>query len=134
MPMTDTRPKNRPGPPGRPFRMVGRTGPARRVVRRRRKFGAAGPPRPPPSPGQRRLRGGEAGDRHAVGRAGDVVEAELVAELDRVRIAAVFAADAELDVRAGAAALARRRSPSAGRRRSVSSVANGFFLKISFSV
>ena len=32
------------------------------------------------------------------GRAGDVVEADLVAELDRARVAAVLAADAELEV------------------------------------
>ena len=48
----------------------------------------------------RGLGGGEAGDRHAVGRARHIVEAELVAELHRVRITTVFAADAELDVRA----------------------------------
>ncbi len=48
---------------------------------------------------QRRLRGGEAGDRHAEGRAGDVVEADGLAERDRGRIAAVLAADAELDAR-----------------------------------
>jgi hypothetical protein len=53
----------------------------------------------------RGLGGGEAGDGHAVGRAGHVVQAELVAELHRVRIAAVLAADAELDVGTGAAAL-----------------------------
>ena len=53
---------------------------------------------------QRGLGGGEAGDRHAEGRAAHVVQAELVAELHAVRIAAVFAADAELDVRAAAAA------------------------------
>src|SRR5437660_1613137 len=44
------------------------------------------------------LRGGEAGDRHAVRRAGDVVEPDLVAERHRGGIAAVFAADADLEV------------------------------------
>src|SRR5688572_13427482 len=50
------------------------------------------------------LGGGEAGDGDAVGGATDVGEADAVAELDAVRIAAVFAADAEFDVRAGGAA------------------------------
>ena len=50
-------------------------------------------------PAERRLRRRQPGDRHAVGRAGDVVEADLLAEGDRGRIAAVLAADAELDVR-----------------------------------
>ena len=53
---------------------------------------------------ERRLRRREAGDRHAEGRAGDVVEPSLLAEGDRGRIAAVLAADAELDVRARRAA------------------------------
>ena len=59
---------------------------------------------------ERRLGGGEAGDRDAKGTAADVVQAEPVAELHAVRIAAVFAADAELDVRAGSAGLSRPRS------------------------
>ena len=46
------------------------------------------------------LGGGEAGDGHAVRGAGDVVEADLVAEGHRRRLAAMLAADAELDVRA----------------------------------
>jgi hypothetical protein len=81
----------------------------------------------------RGLGGGEAGDGHAVRRAAHVVEAELVAELHRVRIAAVFAADAELDVGAGAAALGHgdlHELADAG----LVEVAKGFFLKISFSV
>ena len=45
-----------------------------------------------------RLGGGEAGDRHAEGRAGDVVQPDLVAEGDRGRVAAVLAADADLEV------------------------------------
>src|SRR5690606_19576837 len=53
----------------------------------------------------RGLGGGEAGDRHAVGRAGHVGEADLVAELHGVRVAAVLAADAELDAGAGGVAL-----------------------------
>src|ERR1051326_2831361 len=44
-----------------------------------------------------RLGGGEAGDRHAERRAGDVIEPDLVAEGDRGGIAAVLAADAELE-------------------------------------
>src|SRR6185369_11726448 len=47
------------------------------------------------------LRGGEAGDRHAVGRAADVVQADALAELDRRRVAAVFAADAQLYIGPG---------------------------------
>src|SRR5215213_1972377 len=53
---------------------------------------------------QRRLGGREAGERHAERRAADVVEAELVAELDRARLAAVLAADPELQAGADAAA------------------------------
>src|SRR5579883_1232091 len=59
---------------------------------------------------ERRLRGREARDRNAERRARDVVESDEVAELDRGRIAAVLAADAELEVLAHlAAALARDR-------------------------
>src|SRR6185437_14483204 len=47
----------------------------------------------------RGLRRGKAGDRHAIGRAGDVVEADLVAEGDGSGIAAVLAADADLQIR-----------------------------------
>src|SRR4051812_21299325 len=46
----------------------------------------------------RRLRRGHARDRHAVRRAAHVVEARHVEERDRIRVAAVFAADAELQV------------------------------------
>src|SRR5580704_1222132 len=42
------------------------------------------------------LRGGEAGDRHAVRRARDVIEARLAAEADRGRVAAMLAANSEL--------------------------------------
>lgn len=52
----------------------------------------------------RGLGGGEAGDGDAEGAAGDVGQADLVAECDGRRIAALLAADAELDVRAGLAA------------------------------
>src|SRR5690606_19467759 len=54
--------------------------------------------------GQGGLGGGEAGDRHARGRAAHVVEADLVEELDRGGVAAVLAANAELQVLAGGAA------------------------------
>src|SRR5580704_5113978 len=47
---------------------------------------------------ERRLGGSQAGDRHAERRAGDVVETDLVAERDRGGVAAVLAANAELDV------------------------------------
>src|SRR5215210_4279994 len=50
------------------------------------------------------LRRGQAGQRHPVGRARDVVEAEGVAEGDALRLAAVLAADAELDLLTRAAA------------------------------
>jgi hypothetical protein len=48
------------------------------------------------SSGQLGLRGGEAGDRHPVGRARDVIEPDFAAEADRGGVAAVLAADAEL--------------------------------------
>src|SRR6476660_5741569 len=46
---------------------------------------------------ERRLRGGEAGDGDAVGRRGDVIEAPRLAEGDRGRVAAMLAANAELE-------------------------------------
>ena len=49
--------------------------------------------------GERRLRGREPRERDAVRRARDVVEPEPVAERDRARLAAVLAADPELDAR-----------------------------------
>src|SRR5688572_26367719 len=54
--------------------------------------------------GDRRLRRGEAGHRHAEGRARDVVELGRVAEGDRRRIAAVLAADADFEAGAHLAA------------------------------
>src|SRR5579871_3330665 len=45
-----------------------------------------------------RLRRRQPRDRQPVGGAGDVVEANLVAELDRRRVAAVLAADADLQL------------------------------------
>ena len=53
---------------------------------------------------ERGLSGGQTRHRHAERRATHVGQAEPVAELHAVRVAAVFAADAELDVGAGAAA------------------------------
>ena len=50
---------------------------------------------------ERGLGGGEPGERDPEGRAGDVVESEAVAERDRARLAAVLAADAELELGAG---------------------------------
>jgi plasmid stability protein len=55
-----------------------------------------------------RLRRREPGDRHAIGRARDVIQAGLLAEGDRGRIAAMFAADTELQVRARRPAALRR--------------------------
>ena len=52
-----------------------------------------------PSVAERRLRRRQPGDRHSKRRARDIVEPELVAERDRGRIAAVLAADPELEVR-----------------------------------
>ena len=52
----------------------------------------------------RSLRGSEAGDGHAERAAGDIVQADLVAELDGHGVAAVLAADAEVDVGVGLAA------------------------------
>src|SRR5436305_15253870 len=54
---------------------------------------------------QRRLRRRKPRDRQAVRRAGHIVEADLVTELDRRRVAAVLAADAELQLGLDAAAL-----------------------------
>ena len=53
---------------------------------------------------ERCLGGSEPRDRHAIGRARHVVESDLVAERHRCRIAAVFAADADLEARPGLAA------------------------------
>src|SRR5947207_14791325 len=53
---------------------------------------------------ERGLRRGEPRDRHAERRARHVVEPDLVAEHDRSRIAAVLAADADLEVPAHLAA------------------------------
>src|SRR5258708_19680436 len=53
---------------------------------------------------ERGLRGGQPRDRHAVGRARDVVEADLVAERDGSGIAAMLATDPDLDIGAGLAA------------------------------
>src|SRR5262245_5247689 len=47
---------------------------------------------------ERGLRCREASDRHAVGRARDIVETDLVAERHRGRIAAMLAADADLEI------------------------------------
>ena len=65
------------------------------------------------------------GHRHPERRAGHVVEPDLVEEVDRVRVAAVLAADAEVQVRAGARALARRPSRTSAPTPSMSSDSNG---------
>src|SRR5262249_59017394 len=54
---------------------------------------------------QRRLRRRQAGDRHAERRATHVIQPNLVTELHAVRLAAVLAADADLQVAAAAAPL-----------------------------
>src|SRR5262245_59336866 len=53
---------------------------------------------------ERGLGGREAGDGNAERRAGDVVEREFMAEGDRGRVAAVLAADADLELGARLAA------------------------------
>src|SRR3569833_366648 len=53
------------------------------------------------------LRGSKARNRHAVRRAGHVVEPDLVAERDRRRITTVFATAAHLQLRADLAAALR---------------------------
>src|SRR5439155_2775390 len=54
---------------------------------------------PVPLPGfHRRLSGREPGDRNPIGGAADIVEPERMAELDRRRVPAVLAADADLYV------------------------------------
>ncbi|KIU00899.1 hypothetical protein QU38_02765, partial [Staphylococcus aureus] len=68
--------------------------------------GGAIPPGPPvpaaalrESPlAQRRRRCCRPGDRHAIGRGRDIIEPGLLAKGDAGRIAAMLAADAELDV------------------------------------
>src|SRR6266540_5087960 len=55
--------------------------------------------------GKRRLGGREPGDRNPERRAGDVVETQAVTGRDRGGIAAMLAADAHLQVRAGGPAL-----------------------------
>src|SRR5204863_1073285 len=54
--------------------------------------------------GERSLRRCQPRERDAERRAADVVEPKLVAERDRLRLAAVLAADAELQLRLGRAA------------------------------
>src|SRR5690348_16193212 len=54
---------------------------------------------------KRGLRGRQPRRRHPVRRAADVRESDLVAELDAGRISPVLAADPQLDVRPGPAAL-----------------------------
>src|SRR5688572_26819767 len=53
---------------------------------------------------ERRLCRCELGDGDAVGRAGDVIQSDLGAEVDGGRVAAMLAADAELELGAGLAA------------------------------
>src|SRR5688572_33050278 len=57
--------------------------------------------------GQHALGRREARDRDTVGRAADIVQAGAVAELNRLGVAAVLAADADLEVAAGGAAALR---------------------------
>ena len=51
-----------------------------------------------------RLRRSKAGNRHAEGRAGHIVEPDLVTEFDGVRVSSVLAANTQFDVLAGLAA------------------------------
>ena len=67
---------------------------------------------------QRRLRRGQTRDRHAIRRGADVVEADLFEEMNRRRIAAVLAADADLQIGPRlAAALDADRAPARRRLR-----------------
>ncbi len=75
---------------------------------------------------ERGVRGGEAGDRHAVRRARHVVEADLVTERDRRRIATVLAADPELDARDARRGPSRQPMRTSWPTPSTSSVSNGF--------
>ena len=56
--------------------------------------------------GERSLRSGKLGDCDAVWRTTNVTQADLVAKTDRVRIAAMLAADSHLQVPSGAPAFA----------------------------
>ena len=47
------------------------------------------------------LSGGKAGYRHTIRRAGYIVKTYAMAEIDTGRIAAMFAADAQMDIRTG---------------------------------
>ena len=98
-----TRPKHAAAP-----RRSGRPSPGSARRRRSRALRLAGP--------QRRLRRRQPGDRHAVGRGADVIEADALAEGDAGRIAAMLAADAELEVGRAPPGPARPRSRSARRR------------------
>src|ERR1700694_3899530 len=77
--------------------------------RRSRRRSVPAPPLPPAASyrcdlgcaGQRSLRCGEPGYRHPIGRAGYVIETDRLAKADRRRIAAMLAADPELQSRAG---------------------------------
>ena len=73
----------------------------------------------------RRLGRGHARDRHAVGRAAHVVEPGHVEEVDRLGVAAVLAADAQLQVRLLLAARPTRRAARASRRRACRSSRTG---------
>ena len=63
------------------------------------------------------LSGGQTGDGHTEGRAADVVQADVVAELDRRGVAAVLAADAQAQVGTGSAAVGGSQRPGTWRRR-----------------
>src|SRR5438270_6435315 len=75
-----------------------RVGAAGAAARRRRLLAVAG----------RRLSGRHAGDRHPVRRAAHVVEPRELEERNRLGVAAVLAADPELEVRLGLASGPRR--------------------------
>ncbi len=73
----------------------------------------------------RRLRGGDARDRHAERRAADVVQAGAMEERDRPRVASVLAADPDMQPRPTSPARARRRSPTSSPSPSSSIDSNG---------
>src|SRR5689334_10110515 len=105
LPASAHAPGGESGPRGRPH---ARCGPDPRVTPLRATARARGAAPAPRRPLRARLRSGaprqdrrlcrrEPRDRDAEGRAGDVVEADLVAEGDGPRVAAVLAADADLE-------------------------------------
>ena len=100
-PARGARGRERAAPPRRP--RDGFAAPGRRQDEARHDAGADDRPRAALISRflQRRLRRRQAGDRHAVGRGADVIEADRLAEGDAGRVAAMLAANAELEAGPG---------------------------------